>query len=104
MRYASGPPVPKSCSRAALEDDCSGFVVSSKVGQVLIQESLLAMFVSLGSRAAQEVSRAIRKGEIVPPQDGTDDFLASQLEHGPSIYTVAGLFPKGYQGRTVGPK
>ncbi|CAE7723632.1 unnamed protein product [Symbiodinium sp. CCMP2592] len=34
------------------------------------------------------VQSAIRKGGIVPPENGMDDFLGSEKKHGPSIYTV----------------
>ena len=34
------------------------------------------------------VKSAIRKGGIVPPENGLDDFLGSEKKHGPSIYTV----------------
>ncbi|OLQ11567.1 hypothetical protein AK812_SmicGene4586 [Symbiodinium microadriaticum] len=36
----------------------------------------------------QEVRSAIQRGDIRPPDDGSDDFDASDLTYGPSIYTV----------------
>ncbi|CAE7247571.1 unnamed protein product [Symbiodinium necroappetens] len=36
----------------------------------------------------QEVRKAIQSGEIRPPDDGSDDFQASDTRYGPSIYTV----------------
>ena len=36
----------------------------------------------------QEVRKAIQCGEIRPPDDGSDDFQASDTRYGPSIYTV----------------
>ena len=33
--------------------------------------------------------KAVRKGEIRPPDDGSDDFDTSDAQYGPSIYTVA---------------
>ncbi|CAE6971364.1 unnamed protein product, partial [Symbiodinium sp. CCMP2456] len=36
----------------------------------------------------QEVRKAIQSGKIRPPDDGSDDFQASDTRYGPSIYTV----------------
>ncbi|CAE7255923.1 unnamed protein product [Symbiodinium natans] len=36
----------------------------------------------------QEVRQAIKNGEITPPDDGSDDFLGTAENYGPSIYTV----------------